>query len=105
VRDHGKCSAAVARLVAFIAEFPPSPNHAHVIQYHSIVKTLEEACGRDLSRFRIAPDRVTSRTNNKTRETWQTPFVASTLVEHSYFCSQVRALMDYVKSALAETAD
>ena len=95
MRDHGKCSAAVARLLAFIAEFPQSPNQTHVVQYHGIVKILEEACGRDLSRFQIAPDRVNSGANNQTRDTWQTPFVASTLVEHSHFCSQLRALMGY----------
>jgi len=57
VRDHGKCSAAVARLAAFIADFPQSPNQTHVLQYHDIVKTLEETCGQDLSQFRIAPER------------------------------------------------
>jgi hypothetical protein len=41
VRDHGKCSAAVARLAAFIADFPQSPNRTHVFQYHDIVKTLD----------------------------------------------------------------
>jgi outer membrane protein assembly factor BamD (BamD/ComL family) len=51
VRDHGKCSAAVARLAAFIADFPQSPNQTHVLQYLDIVKTLEQACGQDLSQF------------------------------------------------------
>jgi hypothetical protein len=105
VRDHGKCSGAVARLVAFLADFPQSPNQTHVSQYHDIVKTLEEACGRDLSQFRIAPDRVNSSANSKTRVHWQTPFVANTVVEHSYFCDQVRALMGFVKTALRETPD
>jgi hypothetical protein len=85
VRDHGKCSAAVARLVAFIADFPQSPNQTDVFQYHDNVKTLEEACGQDLSQFRIAPVRINSRAKSKTMGHWQTPFVASTLVEHSYF--------------------
>jgi hypothetical protein len=67
VRDHGKCSAAVARLAAFIADFPQSPNQTHVLQYHDIVKTLEETCGQDLSQFRIAPERINSRANIKTR--------------------------------------
>jgi hypothetical protein len=103
VRDHGKCAEAVARLVAFIADFPQSPNDNHVFQYHDIVGTLEEACGKDLSQFRIAPDRVNSRANSKTSSHWQAPFVASTVVGHSYFCGQVRALMGYVKTALGET--
>jgi hypothetical protein len=102
VRDHGKCSAAVARLAAFIADFPQSPNQTHVFQYHDIIKTLEEACGQDLSQFRIASDRINSRVDSKTRGHWQTPFVASTVIEHSYFCSQVRGLMGYVKTALDE---
>jgi len=105
VRDHDKCSAGVARLVAFISEFPQSPDQTHVVEYHGIVKILEEACGRDLSQFRIAPDRVNSRANIKARDTWQARFVASTAVEHSYFCSQVHALMDFVRTALRKRPD
>jgi len=105
VRDHDKCSAAVARLVAFISDFPQLPDQTHVFEYHGIVRSLEEACGRDLSRFRIAPDQVNSTANTRARDTWQAKFVASTAVEHSYFCSQVHALMDFVRTALREPPD
>jgi hypothetical protein len=102
VRDQGKWSAAVSRFASFIADFPQSPNESHVFQYHDIIKIFEEACGQDLSQFRIASDRVNSRGDRKIREHWQTPFAANTFVEHAYFCSQVRELMGYVKSALSD---
>ena len=103
MRDQGKWSAAIARFASFIADFPKSPNENHVFQYHDIIKNFEEACGQDLSQFRIAPDRVNSRGDTKIRGGhWQTPFAASTFVEHTYFCSQVRGLMGYVKTALGD---
>ena len=93
-------STAVARLADFIADFPPSPNETHVFQYHEIVKILEDASRQDLSGFRIAPDRINSRGDNKKRECWQIPLAVGSAVEHSYFCNQVRGLMDHVKAVL-----
>jgi hypothetical protein len=81
-------------------ELPPNENN--VFQYHDIIKIFEEACGQDLSQFRIAPDRVNSRVDSKIRGHWQTPFAASTFVEYTYFCSQVHGLMGYVKTALGD---
>lgn len=101
VQDEGKWSAAVSRFAAFVADLPQSPNENHVSQYHEIIKIFEEACGQGLSQFRIAPDRLISR-DNKTRVHWQTPFDPNTFVEHTYFCSQVRGLMGYVRNFIGD---
>ena len=102
MRDQKKWSAAVTRFAGFIADFPQLPNESHVFQYHDIIKIFEEACGQDLSQFRIPPERVKSKLDSKTGRHWQTPFAASTFVEHTYFCTQIRGLMGYVKTALDE---
>jgi hypothetical protein len=99
VRNQQKWSAAVARLASLVADLSQAPNESHIFQYHDIVRIFEDACGQDLAQFRIAPDRVNSR-DNRTRGHWQTPFAAGTLVEHSYFCRQVRGLAGYVKTTL-----
>ncbi len=100
VRDQVKWSAAVARLASLVADFSQAPNENHVFQYHDIIKILEEACGQDLSQFRIAPDRVNSRVDSNTKGHWQTPFASKTFVEHAYFCTQVHGLVGYVKTVL-----
>jgi len=100
VRNQVKWSAAVARLASLVADLSQAPSENHVFQYHDIIKILEEACGQDLSRFRIAPDRVNLRMDSYTRSQWKAPFASKTFVDHAYFCSQVHGLVGYVKTAL-----
>jgi hypothetical protein len=103
VRDDGKCSAVVARLVSLVADLPQVPSQNNVFQYHEIIEILEEACGQDLSQFRIAPHRLNSRVRTNSSH-WQTRFAPQTSVDHTYFCSQVHGLVGYIKGAIGESA-
>jgi hypothetical protein len=93
---------AVTRFAAFCADIPLAPTEDDVSAYHDIVKLFEDACERDLSQFRIAPDRL-SKTKTEAldslRGRWQTrhPLV---VVEYRYFRGQVRGLVDFLMSAL-----
>jgi hypothetical protein len=68
----------------------------------AFLKIFEEVCGQDLSQFRIAPDRIKSGEDSKMRGHWQTQYAANTFVERAYFCSQVRGLMGYVRTAMGD---
>jgi hypothetical protein len=100
--DQTKLNIAVTRFAGFVAELPLSPNEADILQYHGIIQLFEEGCELDLSQFRIAPDRVNSAVARTLRARcgWQTKFKEEPLVEFRYFLSQVRALTDYLMTAL-----
>jgi hypothetical protein len=88
-----KLNIALARFAGFVAELPLSPNEEDVLQYHGIVQLLEEGYGENLSRFRVASDRLKPRPVYG----WRSKEPA---VEFGYFLGQVRALTDYLMIAL-----
>ena len=100
MRDHGKWNIAIARLAQFIANLPQSPNEVHVSKFHDIVQLLQEASGQNLSRFRIAPDRIQPRTDFTIRSSFdgvgRARGTAQYFVEPSHFRSQVGKLVDHV---------
>jgi hypothetical protein len=102
MRDEGKWSVGIARFAGLVANFPQWPNEEHVFQYHHIIKILEEACGKDLSRFRIAPEHINPRQRNKVSpgNRGERGYVAKSFVELVYFRTQVRGLVDHVKTIL-----
>lgn len=51
--DQRKFAVAYARLVSLRGKIPSFLNEQRVRDYHSIVDALQEACGDDLSSFRI----------------------------------------------------
>ena len=104
MRDQKKWSAAVTRFAGFIADFPQLPNESHVFQYHDIIKIFEEACGQDLSQFRIAPDRVKPEEDTTRMASfaggWQTRHPKKNSVEFVYFRGQVRGLINFLMTVL-----
>ena len=93
---------AVVRFAAFCSDIPLAPNEDDISEYHNIVRLFEESCGQDLSRFRIAPNRMSKVRNeavNSVRGRWQTRRLIP-LVEYRYFRGQVRGLVDFLMTVL-----
>jgi hypothetical protein len=97
--DNEKWKFAVAHFAGFVSDLPGSPTEDHVAHYHGIVKLFEEACGGDLSHFKIAPDRLKPKLAS--HPGWQTQHPKKNVVEFAYFCAQVRRLVDYLKASQA----
>ena len=68
-----------------------------ILEYHEIVRLLEEASRQDLSQFRVAPGRVQQEANRTAvgsySGSWQTRDQKKNLVEYAYFRGQVRGLI------------
>jgi hypothetical protein len=102
--DHTKLNLAVTRFAGFVSHLPLEPNECDVLEYHDIIKLFEEACSQDLSRFRIAPNRVESATAEKATASsgayWQRPHCKKNRVEYTYFRGQVRGLIACLMAVL-----
>jgi hypothetical protein len=97
-----KLNVAVTRFAAFVSGLPLSPDELDVLEYHSIIKLFEEACGQDLSQFRIAPDRMKSEDAQTTREpSWRAPRRRESCIEFTYFRGQIRGLIACLMDALS----
>jgi hypothetical protein len=99
-----KLNIAVIRFAAFVSHLPLSPDEPDVLEYHDIIKLFEEACGQDLSQFRIAPDRVKPEVDRTTMAPvagpWQTRHPKKNSIELAYFRSQVRGLINCLMNIL-----
>ena len=98
-----KLNIAVVRFAGFVSNLPLSPNEDDVLEYHSIVELFEECCARDLSQFRIAPDRVrpvAHGTGMASLYGWQPRYPKHNSVDFGYFRGQVRGLIAYLVTVL-----
>jgi hypothetical protein len=95
---------AVTRFAAFCSGLPLSPDEYDVSQYHDIIKLFEDACGQDLSKFKIASDRIRPATYSTAMASgWggkQAQYHGRNSVDFRYFRGQVRGLIDYMMSVL-----
>lgn len=101
MRDLMKWNIALARLSNFIEKFPSCPDEDHMFQYHEIIGLFEEASGDELSRFRIAPDRLSPRINDASSTLWQS-LCRWEIVEYAYFSHQIGRLIGYATNKLAD---
>jgi hypothetical protein len=97
--DKERWKFAVAHFAGFVSHLPGSPTEDHVAHYHGIIKLFEEACGGDLSQFKIASDQLKPR--KASHPAWQTRHPQKRIVEFAYFCGRVRSLVDYLKASQA----
>ena len=99
-----KLNIAATRFADFVSHLPLSPDELDVLEYHDIVGLFEEACGQDLSQFRIAPDRVKAEASKTTTAScagpWQTRHPKKNSLEVAYFRGQVRGLIDCLMTVL-----
>ncbi len=79
---------------------PLAPDEDDIAEYHDIVKLFEDAHGRDLSRFRIALDRVLPSTIASPQGRWQTRHPTHKVVEYRYFRGQLRGLIDFLVTVI-----
>jgi hypothetical protein len=104
IYNQTKLNIAVTRFAGFVSHLPLSPNEDDIIEYHDIITLFAEACGQDLSQFRIAPDRVKPEEDTTRMASfagrWKTRHPKKNSVEFAYFRGQVRGLIDYVKTNL-----
>jgi hypothetical protein len=101
--DETKLNIAVVRFAGFVSHLPLSPNEDDILEYHDIVELFGEGCGQDLSRFRIARDRVKPVVNNTPTASnygWQTIYPKKNSLDVAYFRGQVRGLTDYLVKVL-----
>jgi hypothetical protein len=91
MRDQNKWDIAIGRFAVFVSNLHGSPSDDQISQYHNIIGLLQEACGHDLSQFKIVPARVRVRA---------APHDKRATTESAYFRGQLKALIDYVKTNL-----
>jgi len=95
--DQTRLHFAVTRFTAFVSNLPLAPDEDDILEYHEIVRLLEEASRQDLSQFRVAPGRVQQEANRTAvgsySGSWQTRDQKKNLVEYAYFRGQVRGLI------------
>jgi hypothetical protein len=104
MRNAANESSAIARFALFVSNLPRLVDENAILQYHGIIKLLEEAYMMDLSQFRIPADRVDHAAKNAMSVPrsagWQTRRSKRTLVEFTYFRGRVRSLVGHLKAAL-----
>jgi hypothetical protein len=103
MRDQGKWNVALIHLAGFVRNLPAIPDEDDAVQYHSIIKLLEDINREDLSRFRIIDDplnRVPSATRVSFWEVWKTRQPKKNPFKPAYFHHQVRELLQYLQAEL-----
>jgi hypothetical protein len=101
MRDRNKRDIAIGRFAGFFSNLLRPQDEDQLSQYHDIFKLLQEACGQDLSQFKVAPDRVNAAAANATTASsggrWQIRHPKKSFVEFAYFRGQAQGLIDYLK--------
>jgi hypothetical protein len=104
MQNETKWNIAVLRFAAFASDLSVSPNEDDISEYHDIIKLFEDSHEQDLSRFRIAPDRIKPEAESTATAShsghWHTRHPKKNVVEYPYFRSQVRGLLDYLMAVL-----
>jgi hypothetical protein len=104
IYNQTKLNIAVTRFAGFVSHLPLSPNEDDIFEYHEIIALFGEACGQDLSQFRIAPDRVKPEEDTTRMASfgarWQTRRRKKNSVEFAYFRGQVRGLINCLMTVL-----
>lgn len=99
---HMKWNIAATRLAGFCSELSFAPNDDDISEFHEVIGLFEDACGQDLSRFKIAPDQVSktrTEVSGSVNYRWQTRHPVS-VVDYRYFRRQVRGLVDFLTNVL-----
>ncbi len=103
MRDEKKWRLGVSMIRGLEQHVPASIDEACVEHYHSIVSTLEQASGEDLSHFRIPPNRLRPRVVGASRGSFRggpghVNYSKDKYCDDDYFRSQLIGLLSYLPS-------
>jgi hypothetical protein len=110
MHDDQKWALAFAQLRGFAGNLPNSPAENDVTRYHSILDSLQQASGIDLTAFRIDPARVNPRITGAQRAAYGRPGSGRTFYSREKYCepqhfmAQIDSLMLFLNETMQPKA-